>query len=224
MALLLAASATGSSHAQAAAAQPAACPPPPSLVSVPASSGVGAPGVAQASGPYQPSPEEIVACVGTREISGAAFATWAAIADKAGEPAPSQPAAGPDREEMTEVMGFLISSYWLIGEASDLHIHVSAAAVRRRFDRLREKQFRRRGEFGKFLERTGETVADLLFRVRLSMLEADLRQRVAGHGSVRDRQRALEHFGAKLLSKWRAQTYCESRYATRDCGRTASTL
>jgi foldase protein PrsA len=125
---------------------------------------------------------------------------------------------------MEQVMGFLISSYWLLGEAQHLNMHLSSIAVRKRFDRLRHAQFRRQAAFKNFLQRSGQTTAELLFRVRINMIEGKIQRRIVGHGDTRSRQRALQRFVAKFQRKWRAQTYCESPYATPDCGHTASSL
>jgi hypothetical protein len=108
-----------------------------------------------------------------------------------------------------EVMGFLISSDWVLGEAQDLNIYVSAAEVRRRFDHSRREQFPKRGEFKAFLRSSGQTVADLLFRVRLSILSTRIQRQV---------------IASEFANKWRAQTYCSPPYAVRDCGHVQTVL
>lgn len=174
--------------------------------------------------PYQPSPEEVVACVGSQEINGATFAHWAGIAEKAASPAHSHPAVGPPKAVMVTTMGFLISADWVIGEAANLGIELSGAQVTHMFDRLRRAQFPRQEAFEKFLRRTGQTAADLLLRVRLSMLTTRIQQRVAGHGSARRRRRALTRFVEHFERKWKAQTYCETLYEVPHCGHTAGSL
>lgn len=106
-------------------------------------------------------------------------------------------------------MGFLISSDWLIGEAQNLNIHVSDVEVRRRFDHIRREQFPKRGEFKAFLRSSGQTVPDLLFRVRVDLLSARLQQRVVA---------------GEFASKWRAQTYCSPAYTVSDCGHVEAEL
>jgi hypothetical protein len=174
--------------------------------------------------PYQPSTEEVVACVGSQEISGATFTHWATVAENAVSPAHRHPAVGPPKAVMVTAMGFLISADWLIGEAANLHIEASAIKVRRQFDRLRRQQFPKPAQFKKFLKQTGETVSDLLLRVRLSMLTTRIQQRVEGHGSKRSRQRALTRFVKRFQRTWKAQTYCETIYKMPDCGHTANSL
>ncbi len=177
------------------------------------------------SGPYVTSPDEIVACVGSDAISGATFAHWAAVAQRAAGSGHEKRSNRLTRAEAIEAMSFLISSDWVLGEAADLHIVVSGTEVRHRLDHLRRKQFHRRSAFRAFLRSTGETADDLLLRVRLSMLSVAIQRRIVGHEHrPRVQQRRLSHFVRRFRRKWRAQTYCESRFAVPDCGHTASTL
>jgi len=115
-------------------------------------------------------------------------------------------------------MGFLISSDWVIGEAQALNVRVSDQEVRRRFDRIRRELFPKRGEFKAFLKSSGQTVADVLFRVRLSLLTARVQSRVLAGKHGASAQEALMHFVSEFKSKWRAQTYCAPTYAVGDCG------
>jgi hypothetical protein len=166
-----------------------------------------------------------VACVGAQEISGAIFSHWAMVAEDGEGRSHRRPGAEPNRSQMLQVMGFLLSSDWVLGEAADLHVVVTAAEVRHRFDHIRHEQFSRRRDFKAFLRQTGQTTADLLLRVRLSMVSARIQRRIVGRsGSPRHLQRALTRFVRHFQRKWRVQTYCESRYAVSNCGHTASTL
>jgi hypothetical protein len=116
-------------------------------------------------------------------------------------------------------MSFLISSDWTIGEAHALGIEVTAAEVRRAFDHIRREQFHKKGEFTAFLRSSGQTVADLLFRVRLNLLSARMqRQIIVGQHGAGAQEHAITHFVSEFKSKWRAQTYCAPVYALSDCG------
>jgi hypothetical protein len=237
----------GHAESPAPASPTAACPPSPAVLAGSATTSpapAGSPAVLAGSAtagpapaaatpspasahasPYQPSPEEVVACVGSQEIDGATFSHWAGIAENAAlSPAHRHPAAGPPKAVMVTTMGFLTSADWVTGEAADLGIELSAGAVHHEFDRLRREQFPRLAAFTKFLRRTGQTTADLLLRVRLSMLTARIQQRVAGHGSARRRRRALARFLEHFERKWKAQTYCETLYKVPHCGHTAGSL
>jgi hypothetical protein len=129
------------------------------------------------------------------------------------------------RALVQEVMGFLLSSYWVIGEAKDLNVQVSDAQVRRSFDRIRRQQFPKRGEFTSFLRSSGQTVADLLFRVRLMLLSGRIQHQIiaAQHGA-RAQEEALTRFVREFKTKWRAQTYCATQYAVEDCGHVQAAL
>ncbi len=226
----------GLSHAEEPAPSASACPPSPTVLSgsAPPTPSTAPPTVLSGSAPptpsitphstspYRPSAEEVVACVRSQEITGATFAHWAAVAGNA-EPH-RRPAAEPTHKEMTQVMGFLISADWILGEAAKLHINLSSVAVRRQFDKLRREQFPKDAQFKAFLRQTGQTSADILLRVRLSMLSTRIQQQIVGHGSVHTRQHRLSRFAKQFEDRWVAQTYCESLYTMADCGHTASSL
>ena len=88
-----------------------------------------------------------------------------------------------------------------------------------------QRQFPKRKAFKKFLEQSGQTVADILLRVRLSILSERIqRSVVAGHHGARSRQRALESFVHGFKVKRMAQTYCAPEYAVQDCGHVQAAL
>jgi hypothetical protein len=198
------------------------------------------PSVSTPTGTLEPPPRDLWACVQGQQITGALFTHWLAIARK-GEapPAPSTSLKGgltvtkgpttgspsKDRELVIETMGFLISADWLIGEARDLRVHVSTSQVRRNFDQIEAMQFSHRGEFEKFLGETGETVSDVLFRVRLNLLSERIQETIAaGHHSAGGRERALARFIRTFRQKWRARTVCARAYAVADCGHVRDTV
>ena len=78
----------------------------------------------------------------------------------------------------TEVLGFLISSDWVLGEAGSLGVTVSDAEVRKQFVKIKSEQFPRATEFEKFLASSGETVSDLLLRVKLNMVSQKIQQKI----------------------------------------------
>ena len=121
-------------------------------------------------------------------------------------------------------MGFLISSDWVIGEAQALNVRVSDQEVRRAFDRIRRQQFPKRREFNAFLRSSGQTVADLLFRVRLNMLSTRIERQITAGKRDSSAQEALARFVSEFKSKWRAQTYCSPAYAVTDCGHVRAVL
>lgn len=166
-------------------------------------------------------PGAIVACVGSQPIMGAEFSHWLAIASK-GEP--SVTGQGSPAALDSEVLGFLISARWEVGEAKRLRIHLARAQVERSYVRIRNRQFPKHKEFAAFLRSSGETVGDLKFRVKLSLISKLTIKRVsAGHHSERARQRSLARFVYGFKLRWRARTYCAAEYLMPDCGRVLST-
>ena len=88
-----------------------------------------------------------------------------------------------------EVLGFLISSEWVLGEASSLGVKASDKEVKKRFMQIREQQFPKAAEFEKFLANSGQTVSDLLLRVKLNLLSSKIQQKIVKEKSkVTDEQ------------------------------------
>jgi foldase protein PrsA len=77
-----------------------------------------------------------------------------------------------------EVLGFLISSNWVLGEASSLGVKISDAEVKKQFEKIKDQQFPKAAEFEKFLTTSGQTVSDLLLRVKLNLLSSKIQQKV----------------------------------------------
>jgi foldase protein PrsA len=78
----------------------------------------------------------------------------------------------------TEVLGFLISSEWVIGEADHLGVKLSDKEVQKEFEKIKNQQFPKGAEFQKFLASSGQTVSDLLLRVKLNLLSAKIQQKI----------------------------------------------
>jgi hypothetical protein len=123
-----------------------------------------------------------------------------------------------------QVMSFLISSDWVIGEAQALNVQVSDVEVRRRFNRIRREQFPKKGEFTAFLKSSGQTVADLLFRVRLNLLTTRIQRQVVGGQHGASAEQALGRFVSEFKVKWRGLTSCLPAYAVHDCGHVQTLL
>jgi foldase protein PrsA len=78
-----------------------------------------------------------------------------------------------------EVLSFLLSAQWVIEEAKTLGVKVTDAQVEKQFQSIIKTQFSKPGEFQRFLRSSGETVSDLLLRVKLNMLSTRIQQKVA---------------------------------------------
>jgi hypothetical protein len=198
-----------------------ACPPPATDLStaVPPTTAPARAGTAE------PAPEQTLVCVGPVPIAGATYSHWLAIAKKADTPSKGHSASSEAAALQNEVLGFLISSDWVKGEAKDLGVGVSSAKVNKTYDRIRDEQFPKRGEFKAFLRASGQTVTDLHFRVELNLLAQRIQTRVAaGHHSASGKQHALSQFVKAFKAKWQALTYCAAQYAVPDCGHVLSTV
>lgn len=77
-----------------------------------------------------------------------------------------------------EVLGYLIASAWVLGEAESLGVKVTDAEVKKELEKIRNEQFTQPGQFEKFLDSTGYTVSDLLLRVKLNMLSTKIQQKI----------------------------------------------
>lgn len=77
-----------------------------------------------------------------------------------------------------EVLGFLVSSEWVLGEAGSLGVNASDKEVKKRFEQIRNQQFPKSAEFQHFLTSSGQTVSDLLLRVKLNLLSSKIQQKV----------------------------------------------
>jgi foldase protein PrsA len=78
-----------------------------------------------------------------------------------------------------EVLGFLISADWVIGEAEHLGVKISDKEVQKEFEKIKNQQFPKAGEFQKFLTSSGQSVSDLLLRVKLNLLSAKIQSKVS---------------------------------------------
>jgi foldase protein PrsA len=77
-----------------------------------------------------------------------------------------------------EVLGFLISAQWVLGESSSLGINVSDKEVKKQFEQLKNEEFPKAEDFEKFLATSGETVSDVLLRVKLNLLSTKVQQKI----------------------------------------------
>ncbi len=89
----------------------------------------------------------------------------------------------------SEVLGFLISSQWVLGEAASQGVSISDPDVHKEFLKIKTEQFPKASEFEKFLASSGQTVSDLLLRVKLNLLSQKIQKKVvADKGKVTEAQ------------------------------------
>ncbi len=77
-----------------------------------------------------------------------------------------------------QVLGFLIAVDWIFDEAESMGVKVTDKEVVKHFNELKKAQFPTEAKFQAFLASTGETVSDLLLRIKQSMLEKKIQEKV----------------------------------------------
>jgi foldase protein PrsA len=70
----------------------------------------------------------------------------------------------------SQVMDFLIRSYWYQADAAKHHVTVTNSQVQQQFAAEKSSQFPSASEFQTFLSESGYTMEDLLFRTRVQLL------------------------------------------------------
>jgi foldase protein PrsA len=70
----------------------------------------------------------------------------------------------------SEVMNYLITSYWYQAEAHKLGLKVTNAQVQKTLEQAKKAQFSTAAQFNSFLNSTGQTVADVTYRIRVEQL------------------------------------------------------
>jgi hypothetical protein len=144
-------------------------------------------------------------------ITKATFEHWMKIAK-----APSKPGARYEAVKV-EVLGFLISADWLIGESSSLGVKLSDAEVKRQLIKEKLAAFPEPAKFKAFLRSSGETVSDLLLNLKVHLLGQKLEQRALVGKSEAAKQKAFAAFVKAFRKKWSAKTECRAGYVVEDC-------
>jgi foldase protein PrsA len=70
----------------------------------------------------------------------------------------------------SQVMDFLIKAYWYQADAHKLGINVTNAQVQKALTTAKKAQFSTAAEFQSFLKTSGQTVQDIVFRVRINQI------------------------------------------------------
>ncbi len=86
-----------------------------------------------------------------------------------------------------QVLQLLISFQWIQGEADDLGVKVTDAEVQKQFDTQKKASFPKQADFDKFLKDSGQSLKDIMLRVRLDVLSNKIREKVTkGKDNVSD--------------------------------------
>jgi foldase protein PrsA len=86
-----------------------------------------------------------------------------------------------------QVLQLLISFEWIQGEADALGVKVTDAEVKKQFDTQKKASFPKDADFDKFLKDSGQSLEDIMLRVRLDVLSNKIREKVTkGKDQVSD--------------------------------------
>ena len=86
-----------------------------------------------------------------------------------------------------QTMQFLVSAQWLLQESEKRNIKASDKEIQDSFEQQKKQSFPKEKDYQKFLESSGQTEDDLLYRVRLSVLTNKLQQSIIkDEGKVSD--------------------------------------
>jgi hypothetical protein len=147
-------------------------------------------------------------------ISKERYDHWAAASKKQDPPCRG-------RTCLAQTMEFLISAEWLGQEATMQGISVTDAEIDKEFERQRKESFPRAEDYEKFLRESGQTEADLRYRIKLSLISDKLQKRAGEGVSGKDRQKALDRFVKEYQQRYKAKTICAPGYKVEQCGSVA---
>jgi foldase protein PrsA len=102
-------------------------------------------------------------------------------------PKPPKPGSPTYNQLRDQVVQFLVSARWIEGEAADRDVSTNDKEVDRQFKQTRDQSFQSKRAYERFLETSGQSQDDILFRVRLDVLSNKLRQELTSDvGEVSD--------------------------------------
>jgi foldase protein PrsA len=88
-----------------------------------------------------------------------------------------------------QVLAFLISSDWILGEAEAQGVKASKQEVQRLFQDIKTQQFPKPEAFKHYLASSGLTVGDLLLRVKVNLLSSKMQHKIVdSKATASDRQ------------------------------------
>jgi foldase protein PrsA len=141
-------------------------------------------------------PRGAVATVDGEPIPKSEFDHWADVvfrsqqgATRNGKRKPKVPKPGsPEYKQLSsQVMQFLVSSRWIVGEAADRGITASPTEIKRSFEQTKKQSFPSDKAYQRFLKQSGQSQEDIDFRVRSDVLATKLRTEVTKEaGDVSD--------------------------------------
>jgi foldase protein PrsA len=101
-----------------------------------------------------------------------------------------------------QVLSYLISANWVLGEASERGVKVSDNEVKKQFNQIKSQQFPKEADFQKFLTSTGYTISDLLLRVKLNTLSSKIQQKVNKEAGKKPTQKEISAYYEQHKSQY----------------------
>ncbi len=162
-----------------------------------------------AAAPTQGSTSSVdaVAYVSHTPISKASYQHWLAV----------ETALGAAGSPAHQALGFLITSEWVLGEATARGVSISEAEVKQRFAQLVHESFPKAGSLQKYLAKSDQTEADLLARIKVELLASRIAAKVSAGKSAAQRSASLTAFENAFHAHWKNYTSCQPGYVMEDC-------
>jgi foldase protein PrsA len=132
-------------------------------------------------------PRGAVADVDGKPVTQREFDHWLQVVNASQQPPsknrkkpPKPPKRGSSayNQLRDQVVQFLVSARWIEGEAADRDVTTNDKEVQRQFRQTRDQSFPSKRAYERFLETSGQSQEDILFRVRLDVLSNKLRQKL----------------------------------------------
>jgi foldase protein PrsA len=166
---------------------------------VAAGSSAAASATGQAAKPVVPDPPTYKACIAHLEATAPKPAK--------GQPKPTAATYKAQCEQQytalkQQVLGFLISANWVLGEAEAQGVKVTDKEVQKQFNQIKSQQFPKETDFKKFLASSGQTVSDLLLRVKLDMLSQKIQQKVSKDAGKKPSQQEIKAYYEQHKSQY----------------------
>jgi hypothetical protein len=120
----------------------------------------------------------------------------------------------------------LIGWYWIIGQGKELGLTANDHEVKERLQTVNKTLFPTSEDFANYLRWTDESLADMLFRSRVQLFEAKIREkavaaakRLSAIANVKRRQQALSRLSAELspAGRWLGRTTCQPEFVVSSC-------
>ena len=124
-------------------------------------------------------PANAVAVVGHTPITKAEFQHWMTVAN-AGDPNHLHTTA----ERRRATMELLIPAHWTMQQANALGVTVTPKQIQSTFQEDKKGAYPVEAIFQQFLKKSGQTLSDILFRVKIEALTAAIHEKITRQNSV----------------------------------------